>query len=73
MPQHDLVTLWFEEKRINELAVQKKKEQKEKARDACEASWSKVGFFLKLSCATSKLYKLLELASKQIYYFVVSF
>ncbi|XP_026431103.1 uncharacterized protein LOC113328217 isoform X1 [Papaver somniferum] len=47
MGRHDLVTLWFEEKRINELAVQKKKEQKEKARDACEASWSKVGFFLK--------------------------
>ncbi|XP_026438782.1 uncharacterized protein LOC113337285 isoform X2 [Papaver somniferum] len=39
--EHDLVTLWFEEERMNEL-VQKKKEPKEKARDACEASWSKV-------------------------------
>ncbi|KAI3915149.1 hypothetical protein MKW98_011494 [Papaver atlanticum] len=37
--KNDLVTLWFEEKRMNEL-VQKKKEQKEKARDVCEASWS---------------------------------
>ncbi|KAI3862456.1 hypothetical protein MKW92_020057 [Papaver armeniacum] len=40
--EHDLVTLWFEETRMNDQLVQKNKEQKEKARDACEASWSKV-------------------------------